>query len=394
MRYLLKAVGPKQEVVALQLEAADEAAAIDEARRLGLSVLAVRARGLGLTLGRRARFRATLFSIELLALLDAGLNLVEALQALTEKQHDPESRRILGEILRSLGEGLPFSEAVARHPKFFSPLYVATVRSSERTGNVREALSRYIAYEEEVDRVRKKVVSALIYPAILVLVGGAVLGFLLLYVVPRFAGVYEGLDTELPVFSSLLLGVGRVVRDHGALLVLALGALATLALYALSREHIRAGLVARLWRVPGLGERMRIYQLARLYRSAAMLLRAGIPVLRTLDMVQGLLEAHLRERLGAARRMIEEGNSISAALAATGLATPVATRMMAVGERGGAMGEMMERIARFLDDETARAVDAFTRVFEPLLMALLGIAVGGVVVLMYMPVFELAGSIR
>jgi len=394
VRYLLKAVGPKQEVVALQLEAADEAAAIDEAHRQGLSVLAVRARGLGLTLGRRARFRATLFSIELLALLDAGLNLVEALQALAEKQHDPESRRILGEILQSLGEGLPFSQAVARHPRYFSPLYVATVHSSERTGNVREALSRYIAYEEEVDRVRKKVVSALIYPAILVLVGGAVLGFLLLYVVPRFAGVYEGLDTELPVFSSLLLGVGRVVRDHGALIVLALGALATLALYALSRERIRAGLVARLWRVPGLGERMRIYQLARLYRSAGMLLRAGIPVLRALDMVQGLLEAHLRERLGAARRMIEEGNSISAALSATGLATPVARRMMAVGERGGAMGEMMERIARFLDDETARAVDAFTRVFEPLLMALLGIAVGGVVVLMYMPVFELAGSIR
>jgi general secretion pathway protein F len=139
---------------------------------------------------------------------------------------------------------------------------------------------------------------------------------------------------------------------------------------------------------------MQIYQLARFYRTAGMLLRAGVPVLRAFDMVSGLLAAHLRLRLQNARRMLEEGRPISAALTDSGLATPVATNMMAVGERGGQMGEMMDRIARFYDDETARAVDAFTRVFEPLLMAVLGLAVGGVVVMMYMPVFELAGSIR
>lgn len=396
MRFLLKAVDAGQDVIALELDAADESAARDAARRQGLAVLAIRSPGLARLdfLPRRSTFRPMLFSIELLALLDAGLNLVEALQTLAEKQSDADGQRILRDILQRLGEGVTFSQAIARHAQQFSPLYVATVRSSERTGNVREALARYIAYEEEVDRVRKKVVSALIYPAILTLVGGAVLAFLLFYVVPRFAGVYEGLNTELPLFSSMLLATGRFVKAHGLFVLLAIGGAFTVAVYALLQEGTRAWIATRLWRLPALGERLQIYQLARFYRSAGMLLRAGIPALWAFDMVQGLLASHLRQRLSHARRLLEEGKAISAALTSAGLATAVATRMMAVGERGGQMGEMMDRIARFYDDKTARAVDAFTRIFEPVLMAVLGLAVGGIVVLMYMPVFELAGSIR
>lgn len=396
MRYLLKAVNASREVVALELEAANELAVREAAQREGLAVLAVHGRGWTRLAPprRRTKFRATLFSVELLALLEAGLNLVEALRALVEKQPDAEARRILQDLLQALGEGVSFSQAVARHPRHFPPLYVATVQSSERTGNVPEALSRYIAYREEVDRVRKRVVSALIYPAILAGVGALVLAFLLFYVVPRFAGVYEDLHRDLPLFSSLLLTLGSFVRSHGALAAAGPALLLVTAGWLLSRERTRAVIAERLWRVPGLGVHLQAYQLGRFYRSAGMLLRAGIPVLRTLDMVRDLLAAHLRERVVVARRLLEEGRSLSGALAEAGLATPVASHMMAVGERGGRMGEMLERIARFYDDETARAADAFTRVFEPLLMAAIGLAVGLVVVFMYMPVFELAGSIR
>jgi general secretion pathway protein F len=396
MRYLLKAVNASRHVVALELDAADEVAARDSATRQGLAVLAVRRLGMpGLAVSRNpSRFKATLFSMELVSLLDAGLNLVEALQALAEERSDAAARRVLQDVLTSLGEGSSFSQAIARHPQLFNALYVATLQSSERTGNVREALSRYLAYEEEVSRVRKKVAAALIYPAILVTVGSGVLAFLLFYVVPRFAGVYEGLHTDLPLFSRVLLSLGSLVKAHGLLVATTMVGAIALAALALSREAVRANLASRLWRIPALGSRMQTYQLARFYRSAGMLLRAGIPVLRAFDMVQGLLAAHLRVRLSGARRSIEEGKPISAALTAAGLATPVATRMMAVGERGGQMGEMMDRIARFYDDETARAVETFTRAFEPLLMAVLGLAVGGVVVMMYMPVFELAGSIQ
>jgi general secretion pathway protein F len=235
--------------------------------------------------------------------------------------------------------------------------------------------------------------AAAIYPAIVLAVGALVLGFLLLYVVPRFAGVYEGLGTELPLFSALLLALGRGVRGHAAELALAALALAALGAWLAREPRFRAWLGACLWRVPALGERMRLYQLARLYRTTGMLLRAGVPALRALGMVEGLLAAHLRAPLSHARRLIGEGRPMSAALGAAGLATAVAARMMAVGERSGEMGEMLQRIAAFHDEELARFVEWFTRAFEPLLMAALGVAIGLVVVLMYMPVFELAGSI-
>lgn len=297
-------------------------------------------------------------------------------------------------MLEALHRGEPFSQAVTRFPNAFSALYVATVRSSERTGDLKEALSRYVAYREEIDRVRKKVTAALLYPAILVTVGALVLAFLLLYVVPRFARVYEEVSADLPFFSALLLVCGRWIESNTPFLVALFVSAAAGAAYCLSRPALRAAFLESLWRIPALGERMRIYQLARFYRTFGMLLRAGIPALRALPMVSGLLPPGLRAALGNAARLVAEGRSLSAALTSAGLATAVATHMLAVGEKSGQMGELMDRIARFYDEETARYVEAFTRVFEPLLMAVLGLAVGGVVVLMYMPVFELAGSVQ
>jgi general secretion pathway protein F len=301
---------------------------------------------------------------------------------------------VLAGMLGALHRGEPFSQAVAGFPEHFSALYVATIKASERTGNVREALARYIAYQEEIDRVKKKIVSASIYPVILMMVGALVLGFLMLYVVPRFASVYEDIAGNLPFFSALLLAVGRFVARNGWAIAAGAMLAALGAAWCATRPACRAWLNERLWCIPAIGARMKIYQLARLYRTAGMLLRAGIPALRALEMVRELLALHLRPQLTKAKALIEQGHPMSQALGAAGLATPVASRMMAVGERSGDMGEMMEQIARFHDDEVARYVEWFTRAFEPLLMAVLGVAVGLVVVLMYMPIFELAGNIR
>jgi len=388
-QFQLQALDARQQVVSLTLAAASEAAAREEARQKGLQVFHITCKTLFRS-RRTARFSVGLFSAELMALLEAGLNLVEALQTLAEK----ESSEVLTSILAAIRRGEPFSQAVASLPRHFPPLYVATIQASERTGNVKEALGRYIAYQEELDRVKKKVVSASIYPAILAIVGSLVLGFLMFYVVPRFARVYEDMAGGLPLFSRLLLAFGKFVGDHAWPIAVAIACVIALFFWAASRPSLRAAFNARLWRLPAVGERMKIYQLARLYRTAGMLLRAGIPAVRALDMVKDLLAAHLRPQLIHAKRLIEEGQSMSAALGAAGLATPVATRMMQVGERGGDMGGMLGQIARFHDDEVARFIDWFTRAFEPLLMTVLGLAVGAVVVLMYMPIFELAGSIR
>lgn len=396
MRFTVNVMDGPRGVVALQLEAAGAAQAAEAARAQGYAVLSVRARGLALPvpLARRAPFPVSLFSVELLALLEAGLNLVEALQALHEKETHAERRAVLETVLAAIRRGESFSHAAARLPQHFPPLYVATLRAAEQTGSIPEALGRYIAFQEELDRARKKVASALIYPAILGVVGSLVLAFLLFYVVPRFAQVYADMAGELPFFSRVLIGVADTVTRHGWALAAGALAAAAAAAWALSREGARAWLNDRLWRLPGLGGPMRVYQLARLYRTVGMLLRAGIPAVRALDMARDILAARLRPQLARAQRLIEEGQLMSAAFGAAGLATPIAARMMAVGERSGDMGEMMGKVARFHDEETARFIDWFTRVFEPLLMAVLGLAVGGVVVIMYMPVFELAGSIQ
>src|SRR5687767_7973407 len=394
MKFDVLAVDSSQRVAALTLEAASEAAAAEMASRQGLEVISVGRNGLGILPERRVSFPTLLFSTELMSLLEAGLNLVEALQTLAEKEAHGVRHEVLSGILAAINRGEPFSQAVAAFPRHFSPLYVATIKASERTGNVREALGRYIAYQEELERVRKKIVSATIYPAILVVVGSLVMAFLMFYVVPRFAKVYEDMAGTLPFFSKVLLSFGSFVGNHGVTLGIALLTGVAAFIWAFARTDLRTWLNLQIWRIPGVGERMKTYQLARLYRTAGMLLRAVIPAVKTLDMVRGLLALHLREKLMKAKTLIEQGQPMSVAMGTAGLATPVAARMMAVGERSGDMGKMFSEIARFHDDEVARDVDAFTKAFEPLLMAALGISVGLIVVLMYMPIFELAGSIH
>ena len=394
MRFEIVALRERQQPVALTLEAANESFAADQARAQGLEVISIERTGMRFSLAGKSRFPTALFSVELAALLEAGLNLVEALQTLAEKDAHGVRREVLCGLLAAINRGEPFSQGLAAFPRHFSPLYVATIRSAERTGNVAEALGRYIAYQEELERVKKKIVSASIYPAILVVVGALVIGFLMLYVVPRFARVYEDMAGTLPFFSQLLLAFGSFVGQHAFAIGGALVGLAGAALWALSRPDTRSRLNGLAWRIPAVGARLKTYQLARLYRTAGMLLKAGIPALRALEMVRELLSAHLRPSLARATGMIEQGQPMSAALGAAGLATPVAARMMAVGERSGDMGQMFTQIARFHDDEVARFIDWFTRAFEPLLMAVLGVSVGLVVVLMYMPIFELAGSIK
>jgi general secretion pathway protein F len=394
MQFNVLAVDARQQVVSLNLEAASSTLAADELRQRGLTPLSVQAKGLDFSWKRAARFDTTLFSVELASLLGAGLNLVEALQTLADKDAHGERREVLAGLLAAIRRGEPFSQAVAAAPRQFSLLYVATIRSAERTGSLKEALGRYIAYQEEIERVRKKIVSATIYPAILLVIGALVIGFLILYVVPRFARVYEDMAATLPFFSKVLLGFGSFMGAYGWAMALFLLGLVAFAIFGFSKPEIRARANRAIWKVPAIGARMKTYQLARLYRTAGMLMDAGIPALRALGMCRDLLAAHLKPQLLSSQQQIEKGVKLSAALATAGLATPVAARMMAVGERSGEMGRMFSEIARFHDDEVARFVDVFTRAFEPILMTVLGGAVGLVVVLMYMPIFELAGSIR
>jgi general secretion pathway protein F len=378
----------------LTVEAAHAEAAAEHARRQGMTVLSVRG-NLALTrFTRRYRFPLVLFSRELLALLSSGLALVEALQTLEEKESRAETREVLRRILRSLHEGESFSTAIAQQADAFPPLFVATVRASERTSNLGEALSRYIAYEEQVDRVRKKVISASVYPLLLMALGSLVALFLLVYVVPRFSLVYEGNLERLPWASRLLMEWGTLMAGHAMEVGLVFLLLVLAGVKLLRQVKVRAAISRQFWRIPTVGERLHVFQLTRFYRTVGMLLSGGIPVVTALGMAEGLLHPELRVRLHRAAEDIREGQPISRAMERAKLTTPVSSRMLRVGEKSGRMGEMMESIATFYDEEIARSVEWFTRLFEPLLMVVIGGVIGVILVLLYMPIFELAGSME
>lgn len=392
MRYAVRAIGSSG-VVTLDVDAADAAAARQQALEQELRPLSVAAVRLALP-ARRSAFPLALFSQELLALLEAGLTLAEAIEALCDKEARDGTRSVLERLLQALKEGRSFSVALELQPEHFPALYVGLMRAAERTSSLPVSLARYIEYRGQLDVVRGRVVSALIYPAILAVVGGAVTTFLLGHVVPRFAGIYQGSGRDLPWLSQQLMAWGNFAANHGQLL--AACAVAALAgLIVGGRAWWASGAPQRLARrLPGIGSTLVTLELARLYLSLGTLLEGGLPILQALRLAEGLLSSATLLRYRAASAAIERGESVSHAFASAGLATPVALRLLRVGERGGRLGEMLGRAARFHDGEIARRIDTFARSFEPLLMAAIGLVVGTIVVLLYLPIFDLAGTLR
>lgn len=399
MQYEVKAYRAPEGVTLLQLTAADAADATRQAEDKGYRVIAAYKKASSLSLSvrltSRQRFSTALFSQELLSLLEAGLSLVETVDILSRKSRDPESRKILGSLAQHLREGRSFSRALEAMPGAFPSLYVATVRSSEQTGDLAEALRRYLAYHQQLNVVRDKVVAASVYPVLLMAIGVLVILFLLGYVVPRFSRIYEDLGNNLPWLSRVLMHWGQFFDQYVGWIIGGCSLLAGGVVYGVTRPATRAMIERTFWSIPAIGEKMRLYQLARFTRTLAMLLNGGIPFVTALDMVGDLLrQPALRQGLDNAARMIREGRTVSDAFAANALATEVGVRLLAVGERSGDLAHSMERIAKLYDDEIARWVEWFSRLFEPVLMIAIGLIIGLIVLLMYLPIFELASGIQ
>ncbi|CAD5372850.1 General secretion pathway protein GspF [Rubrivivax sp. A210] len=377
----------------VDLAAADAAGAVRRAAQLGLVVLAIEpATAPAAKAGPGGSFSLLLFNQELLSLLEAGLNLTEALATLLAKEKQDGARRLLQALADELSRGRNFSDALAGHAEHFPPVFVAIVRAAERTGDLPRALSRFIAYQLQFDRVRKKLVTACLYPALLLAVGGAVTLFLLAYVVPRFASVYASAGREMPALSAGLLRLGSFIQGHALLLLAAVLLAAALAGWLLRRAGW-GGALGLLLRLPGVAPRAAQFRLARFYRAVGLLVSAGVALPRALGMVDGLLAPAERQRLLRARALVDQGQPLTQALAAHGLASEVAASLLTVGERSGQLAEMLERTARFHDEDLERWLDWATRLIEPALMALIGVVVGGVVLLLYLPIFELAGGL-
>ena len=398
MKYLCKCYTAHKQIIEKTIEASNRAELEYILSNQGLVALSVKQQSsLGFSSSNeksRGKFSLLLFCHELQALLKAGLSLMEAIETLHEKENKSSAKGVTEKIINALQEGNSLSNALELQPEYFPNLFIAMIRSSEKTGDLANTLGNYVKYRSQIDYVKTKIVSASIYPMILVIVGGMVILFLMLYVVPKFSAIYESKNTDLPWMSQLLLAWGRALHQHAQVTIsLLIGFIGSIAI-VLSQTSVRQKIVSSLLSIPTLGEKYKMYVLARFYRSTGMLLQGGIPIMNALDMTASVLSSILKDNLKQASDDIRNGISISNAMEKNGLTTSVALRMLRVGERSGQMGEMMLYIGEFYDDDIARWLDWFSKLFEPILMTLIGLIVGMIVVLMYMPIFELAGSLQ
>jgi general secretion pathway protein F len=375
-----------------------DAVSIEEARRFvessGGRLLGLRQLGNGWRgKSQGAAFNLTVFNQQLHSLLDAGQPVVDAIDILGQNDRRGRHRAIYDTLLQGLQSGRQLSEAMANLPSIFPPLYVAMVRASETTGTVRASIRRFMQYQRQVDEIRGKLVSAAIYPAILLSVSFVVIAFLMLYVVPRFSAVFDDVAVHNHASAGFVQIWGGFVR-HNTLLAWS-GFLFSVALILVLAFHprTRGALYRKLLTAPLIGEKVWILQLARMYRTLGMLLRSGVSVLSAMKMTAGSLPLAMQGDLQTATRSVSEGKPMSMVLAECGLSTEVAQRLLVAGESSGNLDEMMERIADFYDQEMASWIDTVGRLIEPALMVGIGLVIGTIVLMLYTPIFDLANAV-
>lgn len=355
-----------------------EAAAEPRTRRRGEAGKAVAPRNLAL------------FTRQLAVMTGAGLPLVECLDILGRQEEDPRLRATIVQIRAHVEGGESLAAAMARYPVTFDALYTNMIAAGEAGGVLDTILKRLAAYIEATVRIRARVKSALTYPVAVVVISAIVVAAILWKVVPTFTSLFEGLGAVLPLPTRIVIAASDGVAVAGPLLLLAAaaGALAMRRFYGTPRgRRLVDGAALRL---PAVGSILRKVQVARFCRTLGTLLSSGVPILDGLEITARTSgNAVIADAVLAARGSIEAGESVAGPLEHTRVFPAMATRMISVGEATGALDAMLEKVARFYDEEVALAVGSLLTLLEPVMIAVLGLVVGGIVFAMYMPIFDL-----
>lgn len=381
----------------LTVEAASLDAAREQCRGQGYTVLSARALAGGswhwpFARHATARFDVPVFVEQLRDLLGAGLSVVEALTTL-QTGGSARTQPVVAAMLTRLRGGEPLSAAMAAEP-VFAPLLVSLVRASEWTSDLPMALGRYLEHEQRVRELRHRISAVAIYPLLLTGVGSLVLLFLLLYVMPRFARVFEGMRGDLPWSAQAMVWWAQWLGGRGPWVLAGCLAAAGALAVAMFTPAVRARALQALADWGPLRTRLRTYFLARWYRATGMLVEGGIPLPQALGLANGLLPASLCAGGDTVEAGLRSGLSPADAHQRAGMVTPVAEQLMRAGERTGDLGKVLTRIAQFHEAEVSRALEQAMRALEPIVMVLIGVGVGAVVVLMYLPIFELASALQ
>lgn len=403
MKFQLLVTSPQGNIRLLNLPAASESDASSTAQAQGFRVLSVKAADSSGTQGTasqkrwlagRSQFDPGLFAQELSALLEAGLSVMESLQTLGSREPAAMREQMYKPMQRTLEEGQSLSVAMSRIKDRFPHLLIASVKASEYTGDMTASLRRYAQTHKRMQGLREKVVSASIYPALLTAVGVVVLVFLLGVVVPKFAGLMDSSSQQIPAASRFLMRWGTLVNHHFTTIVLTLVTLAASGLFALSQAGVRDWIGAHATRLPLAGGYVRLYRQTQFWQTSAMLIEGGVPAPQAFGMSINLLGADDAQRLQKTLSGINSGHELAEAFNAAGLVDSVSYRMLKVAQKTGQLGRVLGQLSGFQNDVLERGIDRLTRLLEPMLMIVIGLAIGGIVVLMYLPIFDLASSIQ
>jgi len=335
----------------------------------------------------------SLFTRQLSTMVGAGLPIIRSFQILEEQTKNSLLRRIAGQIREDLEGGLALNEALSRHPKTFSPMYVSMVRAGETGGALDIVLQRLADTLERDREINSKIKSASIYPIMVLSLAILVVIFILMFVMPTFVEQYSSSGTELPAFTQFFLNISYFLKDYFLLLILGIIVL-VVGLKAWGRTSDGRLFFDSLYlKLPIVGKAVNRVAVSRFTRILGTLIRSGVPILQALEVLQGVVGNRvIADAIGRARESIREGQSIAAPLAATGVFEPMVPQMIAIGEETGALDDMLERMSVFYDNEVTFAVDAMLKSLEPAMVIFVAVIIGMIIVATYLPIFNLVGT--
>ncbi len=377
-----------------------EAALRRDLEEKGLYVLDVKAarRGLGaLRVSRGGRIKLhefLVFNQELATLLKAGMPLVQSLEILRRNVPNPVFKGVLDDVYEKVRSGTALSDAFEAHPRHVTPIYTASLMAGERSGSLEQVLRRYVAYVQVLNAVRRRVISALVYPAVLTVLSIVVVAIIVVRVVPEFSQFYAGFDAELPFATQVIVAISEAVRSQILLILLALGAGALALRWALGQPQQRQRIDRLVLRLPGIGGIARQFATTQLSRTLATLLGGGIPLVTALDVAsRSVSNRHIAAQMADITRQVREGQPLSAAMAAKGEFPDVSVKMVEVGEATGALQDMLNAIADFYDEDIETRLGRFLLLIEPILLVVMGVVIAALLIALYLPVFQLSSAL-